>query len=104
MKRTIQLIALTAAATIASTAQADVWAEREALAQVASEISALERLVNDASKLSENDSRVKFDYDTLMNDLEVIRAGINNHLSQPINPVMPSRVDALQGAYTEANK
>ena len=103
MKPTLPLIAMTIAIA-SSAANADVWAEREALAQVASEISALERLVHDASELSENDSRVKFDYDALMNDLEVIRAGINTHLSQPINPVMPSRVDALKGAYTEANK
>ncbi|MBV0934166.1 integrative conjugative element protein, RAQPRD family [Marinobacterium weihaiense] len=83
---------------------ADVWSERAALAQIASELTALERLVSDAQKLSENDARVKFDYDVLMRDLEVIRSGINTHLSQPINPVMPSRVDALGGEYTEKNK
>ena len=81
-------------------AQADIWAEREALAKVASEINAIKHLVHDASKLSENRSRVKFNYDALMNDLEVIRAGINTHLSQPIDPVMPSSVNALGGSYT----
>lgn len=96
--------AVLSTAVISTTAQADVWAEREALAQVASEISALERLVNDASQLNENDSRVKFNYDALMQDLSVIRAGINTHLSQPINPVMPAYEDTLGGAYTQANQ
>lgn len=98
------LTAFVLAGPMSAAVQADVWVEREALAQVASEISALERLVNDASKLSENDTRVKFNYDTLMNDLQIIRAGINTHLSQPINPVMPSLEDAIEGQYTEPNQ
>lgn len=105
MKNTIRAVALViAGSALSQQALADVWSERAALAQVASEITALERLVHDTSKLSENDARVKFDYDTLMKDLEVIRTGINKHLSQPINPVMPSRVDALQGQYTGKNE
>ena len=85
-------------------AQADIWAEREALAKVVSEINAIEHLVHDASKLSENRSRVKFNYDALMNDLEIIKTGINTHLSQPIDPVMPSSVNALGGSYTTNNQ
>lgn len=106
MKRTFRYpaIALAAAGLSISPVNADVWSERAALAQIASELTALERLVSDTQKLSENDARVKFDYDVLMRDLEVIRAGINTHLSQPINPVMPSRVDALGGEYTEKNQ
>lgn len=97
-------IALAIAGLTITSAHADVWSERAALAQIASELTALERLVSDTQKLSENDARVKFDYDVLMRDLEIIRAGINTHLSQPINPVMPSHVDALGGEYTEKNK
>lgn len=106
MKPTLRIgaFALAIAGIAIPPAQADVWSERAALAQIASELTALERLVNDTQKLSENDSRVKFDYDVLMKDLEVIRGGINTHLSQPINPVMPSRVDALGGEYTEKNQ
>lgn len=93
-----------AGALIAPAAQADMWAEREALAKVASEVSALERLVYDASLQMGKDDRIRFDYDTLMADLQAIRGGINTHLAQPINPVMPERVDALAGNYTKANK
>lgn len=103
MKQLLPVLALSACM-VTTVAHADVWAEREALAQVASEISALERLVHDASNLSDDDTRVQFNYDVLMQDLEVIRAGINTHLSQPINPVMPSHEDALDGSYTKANQ
>ncbi|MBS99820.1 MAG: hypothetical protein CMI01_14230 [Oceanospirillaceae bacterium] len=50
-------------------------------------------------KLSENDARVKFDYDVLMRDLGVIRSGINRRLAQLMNSVTPSLVDELGGDY-----
>lgn len=100
----VQAIMLAIAGLTSVSVHADVWSERAALAQVVSELTALERLVSDTQKLSENDARVKFDYDVLMRDLEIIRAGINAHLSQPINPVMPSHIDALGGEYTEKNQ
>ena len=102
--RAFLLTTATAIAMSASAAQADVWQEREALAKVASEISALERLVHDASKINQADGRVKFNYDTLMADLELIRSGIAAHLSQPINPVIPSSVDGINGGYTIGNR
>lgn len=89
---------------IASMAQADVWAEREALAKVSSEISALERLVIDASHLNQPDGRVTFNYDRLMRDLEVIRLGIGEHLQRPINPVMPLDYQGLRGDYSAKNQ
>jgi len=88
----------------AQTASADVWAERQALAAIASEITALERLVHDASEMAEADTRVEFNYDFLMRDLETIRAGIATHLSQPMNPVMPAGGEGLAGAYSKGNK
>jgi len=101
MKKLATILLMTVAA---STAHADVWAEREALAKIGSELSALERLVNDASNLAAQDERVQFNYDTLMRDLEAIRTGIAHHLAQPINPVMPSEVSGLSGNYTATNK
>lgn len=89
--------------TLASMATADVWAEREALAKVSSEISALERLVIDTSHLNRTDGRVIFNYDRLMRDLEVIRLGIGEHLKRPINPVMPLDYQGLRGDYTSKN-
>lgn len=101
MKNLVTMLLMSVAAT---QVQADVWAEREALAKVGSEISALERLVNDASKLAAQDDRIHFNYDSLMRDLEAVRTGIAHHLSQPINPVMPSQVNGLTGYYTQSNK
>ena len=88
---------------LATMAKADVWAEREALAKVSSEISALERLVIDASHIHDQDGRVTFNYDRLMRDLEVIRLGIGEHLQRPINPVMPLDYQGLRGDYTSNN-
>jgi len=97
---------LTAAISLSASqiALADVWAERQALAAIAQELTALERLVNDASQMREDDTRVQFNYDMLMVDLSTIRAGIATHLSQPMNPVMPSHEPGLGGSYTKGNK
>lgn len=89
---------------ISSAASADVWAEREALSKVESEIKAIESLVNDASKIAVEDSRIQFEYDALIRDLRMIRQGIKDHLSQPINPVIPSRIEPVRADYTGVNK
>lgn len=92
-----------ASISISTAASADVWAERQALAQVTKEMQALERLVNETSKLSKDDSRVRFSYDSLMYDLKKIREGVERHLAQPINPVLPSEIKNLRGNYTGTN-
>ena len=84
-----------------SVAKADVWAEREALAKIQSEVAAIEALVNSTKRRGNNDSRTTFDYQDLLGDLRKIQAGISNHLTMPMEPVLPSTINALEGDYTE---
>ena len=80
---------------------AEIWAEREALSKVESELSALEPLILAAKSRSNPEDRTTFDYTALLNDLTIIRAGIVTHLSVPMEPVIPSTINALEGDYTE---
>jgi len=84
--------------------QADVWAEREALAKIESELAALESLVMTAKMKSNSDDRTTFDYEVLLNDVRKIRSGISHHLTVPMEPVVPSQIDALNASYTEHQK
>jgi RAQPRD family integrative conjugative element protein len=83
------------------TVSADVWAEREALANVATELSALEALVMTAMARRDSNNRTQFDYQILLDDMRKIRAGIAHHLTVPMEPVVPSTIDALRANYTE---
>ena len=85
-------------------AVADVWAEREALAKIQSELSALEVLVITAKSRSNSEDRTTFDYGALSDDLRKIQAGISHHLTVPMNPVLPSTIDAVNSHYTEHKK
>ena len=80
---------------------ADVWAEREALAKIQSELIALEQLVFSAKNHRNTKDRMRFDYQSLLNDLRKIQSGISHHLSLPMEPVIPSTIDALSPEYTE---
>lgn len=81
--------------------QAEIWAEREALSKVESELSALETLVLAAKSRSNPQDRTTFDYASLLNDIGTIRTGIKLHLSVPMDPIFPSTINALEGDYTE---
>jgi RAQPRD family integrative conjugative element protein len=80
---------------------ADVWAEREALAKIESELAALESLVMTAKMRSNAADRTTFEYEELLNDVRKIRSGISHHLTVPMEPVVPSQIDALSARYTE---
>jgi RAQPRD family integrative conjugative element protein len=81
--------------------QAEIWAEREALSKVESELSALEPLILAAKSRSNPEDRTTFDYSALLNDIATIRSGIVTHLTVPMEPVIPSTINALEGTYTE---
>lgn len=82
-------------------AAADVWAEREALSNIQSELAALEALVLNARARSNASDRTQFDYEILLSDLRKIQHGITHHLTVPMEPVVPSTIDALSVNYTE---
>ena len=95
------LIVLASLAICAPTAHGDVWAERAALAAIASELSDLEVLVQAAARWSDSSNRTLFAYSRLLDDVRKIRAGISQHLDHPMEPVLPGRIDALSHEYTE---
>jgi RAQPRD family integrative conjugative element protein len=80
---------------------ADVWAEREALAKVSKELESLKVLVNAAKSQSEPALRTSLDYDDLLSDIDKIRKGISTHLENRMEPVVPTKIDALKAQYTE---
>ncbi|MEJ2622834.1 MAG: RAQPRD family integrative conjugative element protein [Candidatus Thiodiazotropha sp.] len=83
---------------------ADIWGEREALAHIRSELITLEALVMTAKVQSNSEDRTTFDYQVLLDDLRKIQSGISHHLTLPMEPVVPSSIDALSNDYTEHQK
>ena len=73
-------------------------AEREKLARLVHEIDALKPLVEEARAAANHSSgRVRFHYDWLRNDLELIKAGIRDHLTAP--RAAPRTFPPLKGDY-----
>jgi RAQPRD family integrative conjugative element protein len=73
-------------------------AEREKLARLIHEIDALKPLVEKArAASSESSGRVRFNYDWLRNDLELVKSGIRDHLTSP--RVTPRTFPPLRGDY-----
>lgn len=98
MKKFVALILVSLCCINAS--QADVWAERQALAKIESELAALESLILAAKGQSNSEDRMTFDYRALLADVKKIRSGISHHLTVPMEPVVPSTIDALSSDYT----
>lgn len=104
MKQPRKITLLLVSLFLANTSIADIWAEREALAKVESELASLEALVMTAKGQSNAKDRTTFDYDKLLDELRLVRGGIKTHLAIPMEPVVPSSIDALSGDYTERQR
>jgi RAQPRD family integrative conjugative element protein len=78
---------------------ADPDAEHEALARLIHEIDALAPLVDEAAAQASPDTRVRFRYDWLRQDLLRVRTGIREHLDAPRNE--PRRFPPLRGDYRQ---
>lgn len=100
MKSFLPLLLLVSSCLLSTLSFADVWAEREALAKIKIELAALEALVINARSLSNPADRTTFNYEFLIDDLRKIQAGIAHHLTVPMEPVVPSTIDALKNDYT----
>lgn len=100
----LQAFLLVSAFAIAGTASADIWAERETLAKIESEIAALVSLVSAAESQSDPANRTTFEYQVLLGDLKKIREGISHHLTVPMEPVFPSTINALSSNYTKVSR
>ncbi len=80
-------------------ALADPDAEREALARLNHEIEALAPLIKTAESQASSDTRIRFRYDWLRQDLERIRAGIQAHIDAPRSE--PRTFPPLRGDYRQ---
>lgn len=78
---------------------ADPDAEHEALARLAHEIDALAPLIEEAASQASPDTRLRFRYDWLRQDLERVQSGIREHLDAPRNE--PRRIPPLRGDYRQ---
>tara|TARA_R110002072_G_scaffold209067_8_gene366535 strand:- start:1201 stop:1503 length:303 start_codon:yes stop_codon:yes gene_type:complete len=82
---------------ITPAAFADADAEREALAKIIHELNTLEPLIERAEANAEQDSRIRFRYDWLRQDLKQIRDGIQSHIDSPRS--QPRSFPPLRGDY-----
>ena len=82
---------------VAPAAFADADAEREALAKIINELNALETLINRAEANADRDSRIRFRYDWLRQDLKQISDGIQSHIDSP--RAQPRSFPPLRGDY-----
>lgn len=78
---------------------ADTDAERETLARLIHEIEALAPLTETAESQASPDARIRFRYDWLRQDLERIRAGIQEHIDAP--RAEPRTFPPLRGDYRQ---
>ena len=93
------LIALlaSAAATAATAVHAgDDDTEREMLARIAHELQLVQAMVTDAARSAPPTGRVKFRYDWLERDLQLLREGVMQHVDAPRQP---RPVPPLRGDY-----
>lgn len=87
-----------ALAPAAQPARADDDAEREQLARISHELLQLQAMVADAGRRMPGTQRVRFRYDWLQRDLELVRQGIDDHIDAPRQP---RPVPALRGDYRQ---
>jgi len=78
-------------------ANADSDGERAVLARLSHELSALEPLLAEAEAQATPDARIKFQYAWLRQDLQRVRAGIQDHVEVP--RAEPRTVPPLKGDY-----
>ncbi len=82
---------------IAPAMYADVNGEREVLARIIHELQAVESLIDKAQAQADKDSRVRFEYRWLSQDLHQIKDGIQSHLNSPRE--QPRSFPPLRGDY-----
>ena len=92
---------LIACASVSQTAQAassDADTERENLARIGSELERVQVMVKDAADRAPSGQRVKFRYDWLQQDLQMLRDGLAEHVDAPRQP---RPVPPLRGDYRQ---
>ena len=72
--------------------------EREQLARISNELARVQKMVADAAMQAPTGQRVKFRYDWLESDLQLLREGIDRHADAPRQPRV---VPPLRGDYRQ---
>ena len=76
---------------------ADADGERQILARIAHELQTIRPLIVQAASQANPDSRIRFQYDWLRQDLERISLGIQDHITAPRSE--PRTFPPLHGDY-----
>ena len=76
---------------------ADADGERAALARIIHELQAIDPLITEAASQANPDTRVRFQYEWLRQDLDRIRFGIQEHIDVPRS--QPRTFPPLRGDY-----
>ena len=93
----LKVFSLIIALAISPLLYADTSAEREALAYVVHELQAIQPLIDKAQAQSDQDTRIRFQYDWLRQDLNRIKDGIQAHIDSP--RAEPRTFPPLRGDY-----
>ena len=91
------IVSLTVVVALSCSAQAEVSAEREALAKLLHELQLIETWIAQAEGEREKDTRIHFRYDWLRQDIASIKTGIQEHISAPHSE--PRLFSPLRGDY-----
>lgn len=78
-------------------AVADADGEREALARIIHELEALEPLIRESASQANPDTRIRFSYEWLRQDLTRICLGLQEHIDAPRSE--PRTFPPLRGDY-----
>lgn len=92
------LIVCAAVVAPARAAGGDADTERENLARIDAELERVQVMVQEAADRAPSGQRVKFRYDWLLKDLQMMRAGISEHVDAPRQP---RPVPPLRGDYRQ---
>jgi len=92
-----QIVGLIVGLAIAPALYADEDAEREALTRIVHELRAVESLITQAQSQADNDARVRFQYDWLRHDVNLMKDGIQAHIDSP--RAQPRSFPPLRGDY-----
>jgi RAQPRD family integrative conjugative element protein len=95
MRKTLVLLFITIM--LARPAFADAGGERAKLAQLIRELEALEPLMNEAAAQANPDTRIRFQYGWLKQDIDRITLGIREHIDAPRSE--PRTFPPLKGDY-----
>lgn len=92
-----QFVGLTIGLAMAPALYADADAERDALTRIIHELQAVESLITKAQSQADNDARVRFQYDWLRHDMNLMKDGIQAHIDAP--RAQPRSFPPLRGDY-----